>query len=646
MKGIATETAVTLLIALVVLAVCVALLMMSPALRQKIEQAIGFMGSQLGAENTYVGHALHIKLYPDSPQEIWEFHLTDDPKHQSDSVPDSRYFTLDSFYNRCVIFTTRVENPDKPDWGYIYYINSGAIIQDGCGTSLNGCIKDFIDSSGCVAYRQSGCGPVQNYQDPKFGYCTDCTLSCEAECDSTLQSVEYVSFGAKMIDKCSADSSYSGGCPLLIQGEYTVKNGLICGNDEQWHSCYEGNKDSSITVQGINYKCTDDEFGHYVWTQQQGLCQPGALKPGTECEICSTGGAYVPSDAKCLESKGPGYNCNSTGYCIGPKQLQFSDLVYDIGRETHCPTPNDWTTYFLANGTFTADFNIIQQNCVDACKKTFDIESKAVVLSVGGGLGLVQLAGIETSSPICPGTKNIESMYFTYLSSTGYVSCGGDCFDPDLACLTPLYTQSKGQNIIITNWCKDERSLKITGYRDLGDNLFLIKTGIIQIKKDNNYIYLNKVCNSEEKYPGTECRVCNNATVPFIDDDTICLSNYGKSYCVHGNCSDEQCLQYDIQSGTTCKVCNSNGEWIDDSTYCPGTQVCVNGQCVVGKCLSATTRSTPAYCATAPQCSNEHFCQPVFTYGGKFVGCVTICKANTQAGCQPWVDLGGCEWTG
>jgi hypothetical protein len=97
------------------------------------------------------------------------------------------------------------------------------------------------------------------------------------------------------------------------------------------------------------------------------------------------------------------------------------------------------------------------------------------------------------------------------------------------------------------------------------------------------------------------------------------------------------CVKGTIKLGTVCAQCNDQETaWVDNSSLCSGTKVCVNGQCVEGNCVPKIREAEPEYCAVARQCGTEYCCEPV---GGQ---CLTVCKALTKETCDTYC----CEWKG
>jgi len=530
MKGLASRAVVLLLLALVVFGVFVGLLSLYPGLREKIEDAIGLMGQQLGVEEEILheGHALHVKLYPATPEEIWEFHLTNEPKHYSDSVPDSRYFTITDWYDRCVIFTTRVFNPDRSDQGFIYYVNPGATIQEGCG-NLDECIENFIDedAANCNSYRDDGCAPPEDYEDPKFGFCADCIIGCTASCD-TSQLVKYQEFGTKMINKCNADEN-GGSCPLLKSGgEYTVEYGLICADDELWHACTENGQETEVL--GVIYSCICSEEVEACWWESSVYeeCSPGAVVEG-ECIVCQLDGiSRKPDDTICENKYGTGYRCNVAGECVGPEAIPLSELVWMIGEGT-CTAPPDWKMYILTNGTFITDFR------ENPCDNPKCMPDNKAILHNSTWIGIHnwrQDIAVQIEDPVMSALRRDRECL------RGLVICD--------SCNAHIKTESKdGEVRLIERTCKsltvdNFETIWVTTHCELmgPTQYWNIKSGdFIKIKKSDK-IYIEKICEAGQILPETDCRVCNNQTVPFIENHTICQNKFGSDwYCLKGYCS-------------------------------------------------------------------------------------------------------------
>jgi hypothetical protein len=566
MKGLAPSSVVGLLVALIVLAVFVSLLMMSPELRRKIEEAISFMGQQLGVEDPYKGRALHVKI-SSTYDKIWEFHLTIERKHYSD---ESRYFLIDDWYDRCVIFQT-TEYEKYADQGWIDYVNPGARIQEGCGKNIGECIKDFVDPgySGCNPDCCSGCDCYGKF---KFVSCE--SRPCTAECDEVVKSAE---FGTKMQNKCYTDEK-GGGCPLLKpEGEYTVLHGLICGDDRYWHACAESKKGQKIFAGGRNFECVYDQDKEvWLWNLTAPCTPEGSVKPGTECMVC-TNGLYIPNDAKCEEVKGPGYRCDkTTGNCT-LEVIPLSEVVWMIGEGT-CEAPSDWKMYILTNGTFITDFRKAPCENREKCAPN----NKAIVHN-STWIGINELIMAAEKFP-----PTIVTPY-NYGCLGQDIVCNG--------CHTIFETQSKNGRIkSISKSCKE---LNVTGFKKeilpgcpiiiqpilqpIPQYFYIIKSGDFIKIRQSDKIEIQKLCEAGQILAGTECRVCNNQTVPFIDNNTKCPAN--KPFCVKGMCEEKLCRPlFDIKPGTECTLCNATGTgWEDSDWYCVEARLgrkCVNGKCI------------------------------------------------------------------
>lgn len=297
---------------------------------------IEWLKDKLGGLGLNDGRVLHVKADPgDSPPEIWEFHLGNEERHLSEehnpTVGTAGEKLRLNFYSpfetgKCLIYLTDEESRGKlgtgvalvfggggepEDQGRTYYINPGALVQDGCGDNINQCVGSFahipdqliskdtqeaknnLQIGGPSGTRQWGCIQLKAEDEEKV--CKDCGdrgdcrqpyahVDCAGEkrggCDGRTETdqtktVDFMFFGIELLLKDCKEGKRE--CNLLDFStedsgkiRYKIKYGLLCADDGKWHTCKKQTGSTGIIakVKGKDIDCTlsSDVF---IWDENK-----------------------------------------------------------------------------------------------------------------------------------------------------------------------------------------------------------------------------------------------------------------------------------------------------------------------------------------------------------------------------------------
>lgn len=292
----------SMIMTVVVVVVAIAILMTQVL---KIDIA-GFLQKKFGVEELPTsGYALHVRLDTvssdliDQKVKVYDFHLTDNTRHPAcdgeckgaefgpvANNPSSAFdFYVDKYnLGQCAIFTTN-DYQTGSDAGRIYYVSSGSKVQDGqnsikagitilSGNGQNECNLVSLQKDGYVCggnnckklIKRSGFGGIGTYDSPyscagKFnlvacGSSSAVNFLCEVPPTGDLGSKNKMVIDSQFTNQILQGDNWgcTSSCNLLVDKQYEVKYGIICGNDAKWHTCSDKNVDplAGVTCQSGN----------------------------------------------------------------------------------------------------------------------------------------------------------------------------------------------------------------------------------------------------------------------------------------------------------------------------------------------------------------------------------------------------------